>query len=73
MLQPEQKEAILKELWIHFYNWVEEHSTRGLTDIMDFSGYDRYIDCWSITIDGKEYANPSMEQLIYLYANFNNK
>ncbi len=69
MLQPEQKEFILKNIWIHFYKWVKEHSTRGLTDILDFAEYDRYIDCWSITIDGQEYTNPSMEQLIELYTN----
>lgn len=67
MLQPEQKEIILKLLWIDFYNWVDSHSTRGVTDILDFAEYHRHIDCWSITIDEKEYTNPSIELLIKLY------
>ena len=67
MLQPDQKELILKELWTDFYAWVDSHSTRGLTDILDFEMYDRVIDCWSITIDEQEYTNPSIELLIKLY------
>ena len=54
-----------------FQKWVDERSTRGLTDILDFDKYDRFIDCWSITVDGKEYVNPSMELLIKLYSDEN--
>ena len=73
MLQPKQKDIILKELWLHFYKWVEDHSTRGLTDILDFKHYDRHIDCWIITVDGRKYANPSIEQLIKLYSKSHEK
>ena len=71
MLQPEQKETILKELWNDFYDWVDSHSTRGLTDILDFAEYHRHIDCWSVLIDEERYTNPSIELLIKLYAKSN--
>lgn len=58
---------------IKFINWVRSHSTAGLTDILDFSRYDRFVDCWSITVDEVETVNPSMEFLIELYDKHNNE
>ena len=66
----DQKE-IIKRIWDHFSKWVNEHSTRGLTDVLDFSQYDRYVDCWSITVNGKTIVNPSMDQLVMEYSNSN--
>ena len=56
---------------IKFINWVRLHSTAGLTDILEFSRYDRFVDCWSITVGEVETANPTMEFLIKLYNEHN--
>ena len=50
-----------------FEQWVMEHSTCGLSNPLDFSKYGRVVDAWSITVDGKEIANPSLEQVWELY------
>jgi len=50
-----------------FTEWVKEHSTCGLTEHLDFSKYDRHVDSWSITVDGKTIVNPSLDKLVNLY------
>ena len=50
-----------------FEQWVWDHSTCGLTEVLDFSKYGKYIDSWSITIDGETITNPSLEEVWRLY------
>ncbi len=52
---------------ICFEQWVWDHSTAGLTEPLDFSKYDKFVDCWSITVGEKTIANPSFEQVWELY------
>ena len=50
-----------------FTEWVKRHSTCGLTEPLDFSKYDRFVDSWSITVDGETITNPSLDQVVELY------
>ena len=50
-----------------FVEWVKTNSKAGLTEVLDFSKYNRFVDSWSITIDGKETVNPSIEFLYRSY------
>lgn len=50
-----------------FEQWVVDHSTCGLTNPLDFSKYGRVVDSWSITVNGIEIVNPSLERVWELY------
>ncbi len=52
---------------ICFEQWILDHSTAGLTEPLDFSKYDKFVDCWSITVGKKTIVNPSLEQIWELY------
>lgn len=47
--------------------WVLKHSTAGLTEPLNFSKYNKFLDCWSITVNGIEYVNPTPEKVMELY------
>lgn len=52
--------------------WVLKNSTKGLTNVLDFSQYNKIKECWSLNIDGKEIINPTLETIVYEYNNYLN-